>query len=129
MIVWLFCLKFWSWSVWWCDGFLLIFTIAFEVMLGKGKWFPSQGLEIGKRLVWKYEETRHTTKPTRSKSFSPLFFNLMYIYIRQNFMHSFSFRGCSVHCTIHRQITKFEFRTTILNTKKYLKFTESVKTN
>ena len=52
-----------TWLVRWRDWLLRIFTVAFD-RLGKGKWL----LEIGEKLVWKYEETHNATKPTRSES-------------------------------------------------------------
>ena len=52
-----------TWSVWWRDEFIRIFTVAFDrlfkVRVGKGKLAidcpaglePPQGLEIGEKLV------------------------------------------------------------------------------
>ncbi len=72
----------WTWSVWWRDGFLRIFTLAFDGYCRLGQitvndcpavlenWLTActeQGLEEVEKLVMKYE----CTKPTRS-IYSPI---------------------------------------------------------
>ncbi len=56
------------------------------VRLNKGKWLPLrvrklalQGIEIGEKLLWKFEETQYATKPTSSVFFCCPF---LHYYIR-----------------------------------------------
>ena len=61
-----------AWKFFVFAQYILIGYLGF-VRLGKSEWLPRmvrapwmQGLEIGEKLVSKYDETSHATKPIRS---------------------------------------------------------------
>ena len=57
------------WSVCWRYGFLRICTLVFLLFQAHARQLFTQTLHkiIFQKLLWKYEETRHANKPTRSE--------------------------------------------------------------